>query len=386
MQTTEKKKSSTAERIVITGVGLLAPVGASCRDTAAAILEGRSAYQAHETVQVLNSPSGDVLRGATISRISDDLLPKELEGIDRMEALLIPPIAECLRALPDSLHGFVDWEIILPDTIRVDNNILVSLAKKISRLQLSSGKVCASLNPRGKFISRIAYAGELLLTHRIEGVVVACADSLCDTTRLNKLMLDGRLKDPDNPYGILAGEAGGAVLLERESAARLRKAPILAAISAWGNATEPQPWPDGKPSKALGLTTAFHQAFSKLGDRGASVLHVITDENGERARALEWSLTAGRIFPNPDQERYLWHPAVVTGDTGGSLAAVVLADAIMRLIINTPPSGRIALAASDDRGSRQVLCLEHIDQPERKEYFAKIRSILGGRKTAMEEQ
>jgi len=116
------------------------------------------------------------------------------------------------------------------------------------------------------------------------------------------------------------------------------------------------------------------------------VLHVITDENGERARALEWSLTAGRIFPNPDQERYLWHPAVVTGDTGGSLAAVVLADAIMRLIINTPPSGRIALAASDDRGSRQVLCLEHIDQPERKEYFAKIRSILGGRKTAMEEQ
>ena len=174
-------------------------------------------------------------------------------------------------------------------------------------------------------------------------------------------------------------------MLERESSARLRKTPILAAISSQGSATEPHPWPDGKPSKALGLTTAFHQAFSKLDDLGASVVHVITDENGERARALEWSLTAGRIFPNPNQERYLWHPAVVTGDTGGSLGAVVLADAIMRLILSTPPSGRITLAVSDDQGDRQVLCLEHVDQPEREEYFAKLRSTLGYRKITREK-
>ena len=386
MQTTEKKKSSATERIVITGVGLLTPVGASCRDTAAAILHGRSAYTVHETVQVLNSPSGDVLRGATISRIADDLIAAQMTGIDRMEALLIPPISECLRALPEALHGFVDWEIILPDTINTDNDITDLLTKKIPGIQASSSRVCASPNPRGAFISRIALAGEALMKRRIEGVVVACTDSLCDTARLNKLMLDGRLKDPDNPYGILAGEAGGAVLLERESAARLRKAPILAAISAWGSATEPHPWPDGKPSKALGLTTAFPQAFANLDDRGANVVHVITDENGERARALEWSLTAGRIFPNPDQERYLWHPAAVTGDTGGSLGAVVLADAIMRLIVSTPPSGRIALAVSDDRGSRQVLCLEHVDQPEREEYFARIRSTLGCRETTREKE
>ncbi len=381
----EKKKSSPAERIVITGLGLLTPVGASWQGTTAAILEGRSAYQAHETVQVLNSPSGDVLRGATISRVANDLIAAEMTGIDRIEALLIPPISECLRVLPEALHGFVDWEIIVPDTIKVDNDIAALLTKKIPRIQASSGRVCASPNPRCEFFSRIACAGEALLKRRIEGVVVACADSLCDAGRLSELMLDGRLKDPDNPYGILAGESGGAVLLERESAARLRKAPILAAISAWGSASEPHPWPDGKPSKALGLTTAFHQAFAKLDDRGASVVHVITDENGERARALEWSLTAGRIFPNSDQERYLWHPAVVTGDTGGSLGAVVLADAIMRLILSTPPSGQIALAVSDGQGSRQVLCLEHVDQPEREEYFAKLRSTLGCRKITREK-
>jgi hypothetical protein len=105
----------------------------------------------------------------------------------------------------------VDWEIIVPDTIKVDNDIAALLTKKIPRIQASSGRVCASPNPRCEFFSRIACAGEALLKRRIEGVVVACADSLCDAGRLSELMLDGRLKDPDNPYGILAGESGGAV-------------------------------------------------------------------------------------------------------------------------------------------------------------------------------
>lgn len=364
----------------------MTPVGASCWDTVSSILGGRSAYRSHETVQVLDNPVAPRLRGATISRMSDDRIPRELSGASRIEALLAQPIQECLQALPEKFHGYVDWKIVLPQTAEPDGNMLLSLARKVCRIQHSSGEICVSSNPRSEFINRIALAGKALLKQRIEGVVVACADSLCDTARLNKMMLDGRLKDPANPYGILAGEAAGAVLLERESAARFRKAPILAAISAWGSATEPHPWPDGKPSKALGLTTAFHQAFAKLDDRGARVVHVITDENGERARALEWSLTAGRIFPNPDQERYLWHPAAVTGDTGGALGAVVLVDALARMVLSTPQSFRVALAVSDDQGGRQVLCLEHLDQPEREEYFTQIRRILGCRETTKEKQ
>ncbi|MHB8137722.1 MAG: 3-oxoacyl-ACP synthase [Smithellaceae bacterium] len=382
----QKKTTSLPERIVITGIGLMTPVGASCWDTATAILEGRSAYQAHETVKVLDNPVAPRLRGATISRISDDRIPRELSGASRIEALLVQPILECLQALPEKLHGYIDWKIVLPQTVDPDGNMLSSLARKVCRIQHSSGQICVSPNPRSEFINRIVRAGEALLKRRIEGVIVACADSLCDTKRLKELMLDGRLKDPDNPYGIMAGEAGGAVLLERETSARLRKAPILAAMSAWGSAVEPNPWPAGKPSKALGLTMAFHQAFEKLDNKGANVAHISTDENGERTRAIEWALTAGRIFPNPDQERYLWHPAVVTGETGGSLGAVVLIDAITRMVLDTPPSGRVALAVSDEQGGRQVLCLEHVEQPERKEYFIQIRRILGGRETAMEEK
>ena len=76
------------------------------------------------------------------------------------------------------------------------------------------------------------------------------------------------------------------------------------------------------------LTGAFHQALARLDDRGASIGQVITDENGERPRALEWAMTAGRIFPNNGKERTLRHPAVIAGDAGGALGALVLADAL----------------------------------------------------------
>ena len=364
----------------------MTPVGASCWDTVSSILEGRSAYRSHETVRVLDNPVAPRLRGATISRMSDDRIPRELSGASRMEALLVQPIQECLQALPEMLHGYVDWKIVLPQTVDPDGKMLSSLARKVCRIQHSSGQICVSPNPRSEFINRIAHAGKALLTKRIEGVIVACADSLCDTTRLKELMLDGRLKAPDNPYGIMAGEAGGAVLLERETSARLRKAPILAAITAWGCAVEPNAWPDDKPSKALGLTSAFHQAFSKLDDQGASVFCVITDENGERARALEWALTAGRIFPDSQEERPLRHPALLTGDAGGAMSAVVLADALVRLMMSTPPAGRVTLAVSDDEGGRQVLCLESVEQPENERSFRTIRSGLGGEEKPQEKK
>ena len=384
MQTTPQKTPPDSDRIVITGIGLITPVGDSCWNTLRAILEGRSAYRSHESVLVLGSPTGDALRGATISRMDDDVVPRELTGSERSAALFTPAVRECLSRLPVNLHCQVKLEVItkLADSAKV---IVAALAKESFRMRISSGDIFTSHNPRSEFIRRIACAGNDMMRLRIEGAAIGCVDSLCDTECLNKLMLAGKLKDPDNPYGIMAGEAAGAVLLERELSARKSGVPILAAIAAAGEAAEPHPWPTGRPSKALGLTTAFHQAFEKLDDKGAGVVHVITDENGERARALEWALTAGRIFPNPEQERHLWHPAGVTGDAGGGISAVVLADALARLILMTPPKGRVALAVSDDAGERQVLCLEHVEQPEREELLADIRRTLDSFEQTMEE-
>lgn len=376
MRTPQNNTSSKQERVVVTGFGLMTPVGATSLDTVRAILEARSAYFAHETVLVPNDRYGSSLRGAPVSRIDDEQIPCMLAGDNRMALLLPQPVEECLKGIPAELQGRLDWKIIIARPASADI-LLKPLSEKRRTTRISSGAICAAKNPRTEFFSRMVESSETLLAQRAEAIVVACADSLCAPDRLEELFTAGLLKAASNPYGIMASEAAGAVLLERESTARERGAAILAGLASWGDATEPRPWPTGKPSKALGLTAAFHQAFERLDDKGAGVAHVITDENGERPRAIEWALTSGRIFPNPEKERHLWHPAVVTGDAGGALGAILFADAFTRLVLSTPPGERVALAVSDDGGHRQVLCLEHVEQTEREKLFMDIRRQLG---------
>ena len=383
MKRSEDTKLPIDERVVITGVGLMSPIGASAWDTAKALLDSRSRYMSHETVLVADNPKGSLLRGATISRVGEDLIPHSLTGANRLSALLMPAISQILADLPTRYKNEIEFKIVLP-VAGYEEVILNELAQKNPGIRFSTNSFVVARHPRTEFFRQIDLISTATLSGQCKYTIVACADSLCDTAILNNLMLEDRLKDAMNPYGIMASEAAGAILLERESTARGRGVAILAAVTSRGGATEPAPWTDGKPSKALGLTTAFHQAFERLDDKGRGVLHVITDENGERQRALEWALTKGRIFPNPSKQRYLWTPATVAGDAGGALAAIILAYGFTKLIMSTPPGERIAMAVSDDKGDRQVMCIEHVEQPERDVLFANLRLQLAGQQKETE--
>jgi len=383
MQSRQQSKATEPERIVITGFGLQTPIGATFWQTALSLRAKRSCYQEHETVLVADTPSGAILRGATISRVPNAQISRNLAGAHRAAALLASPIAECLTGFPLELQQRLNWEIITRHA-NSDEIILDSLSKRMPKTNFSAVTLCQPSGIRSEFFTRIARAVEKLQTNRSEYVVVACTDSLCDPLQLTELLNAGLLKDAANPYGIMAGEAAGAVLIERESTARRRVATILAGIASWGGAIEPHPWPTGSPSTAQGLTAAFHQAFAQLDDKGASVGRVISDENGERPRSLEWALTAGRIFPNPEQERTLRHPAVMAGDAGGGLGAVLLADALAQLAWRRSPTGRIALAVSDDHGERRILCLETVDHHDKSTLFTDIRQRLGRQKKSTE--
>jgi len=372
------------ERVAITGFGLFTPIGDTFWHTALALRAKRSCYQGHETVLVADSPSGAVLRGATISRVAHRLIPRDLTGAHRAGALLAPAVAECLSGFPAEPSRRLAWEVVARHAETAEF-VRGRLAELLPGGGMPLVPFCQSQAIRCEFFTRIALAVEALLVGRVESVLVSCADSLCDSLHLEELLNGGLLKDAANPHGIMAGEAGGAVLLERESTARRRGGAVMAVVAAWGGAREPHPWPTGSPSTAQGLTGAFHQAFARLDDGGASVGQVISDENGQRARALEWALTAGRIFPNNTKERILRHPAVIAADAGGALGAVLLADALARLAWRGHPRGRIALSVSDDQGERRVLCLEPGDYPVRRSQFAALRQQLKCEKPFPEE-
>jgi uncharacterized protein (TIGR02270 family) len=189
---------------------------------------------------------------------------------------------------------------------------------------------------------------------------VGCVDSLCETTVLEKLCEADRLKSGTNVEGIIAGEAAGVTLLELESHARNRNAAIQAYVNSWGRGFESNPWTGSIRSVAAGLSSAFREAFAKLPDRGKEIDMTIADLNGEQARAYEWGITEGRIFPADDKIRELKHPADCVGDCGAAMGAVLLATAAGFMTETLPPQN-FALFTSDDNGARRVLCLEKGD-------------------------
>ena len=363
------------ERIAITGIGTVTPQGLSTWSSALALRFRKTAWCEHETVLVADDPHGIVLRGATVSRLPEDFIPPELDGAERAAALLCPALRECLAELSPGEMRSLDC--------RIDN--FIDLGRHDFRRLLREAFPLPSLGPekdgtntvgalgRGAFFERIMTAAEELRAGRAERVLVGCVDSRCATSWLMEVRDEGILKDSLTPEGIIAGEAAGALLMERESAARKRRAPILAILSSWGRGMEKNSWYGPIPATGRGLTEAFHQAFSLLDDGGKSIATVIADLNGERHRALDWAYAEGRIFSDGEKERELRHPAFITGDCGAATGAVLLADALGRCTFHPRFRGRIALAASDESGARRVICLEAGDLPDRRRLMQRIR-------------
>ena len=342
----------------------------------------KSAWCEHETVLVFADRDGVVLRGATVSRLPEEFAAPALDGAQRAAVLFNPALGECLAGLsPAELRdldcrfdNFIDREReAFPQLVREAFPSL-PLAPEQS-LRDTTGQL-----GRCAFFERIVTAAEELRTGKRERILVGCVDSLCTTSWLMTVRDEGILKDSFTPEGLIAGEAAGAVLLERESTARNRNARVLAVLSSWGRGTETESWHGSIPVTGRGLSEAFHQALSVLDGGGKSIAAVIADLNGQRQRALDWAYTEGRVFQDKEEEGELRLPAFITGDCGGAMGAVLLADALGRFAFHPRFRGRLALSASDDSGARRVICLEAGDVlANRRQMMRQIRTQVQGK-------
>jgi len=377
-QSSQPPQQKQVERIAITGMGFLCPVGATAWEAALAMRKKISLFMEHETVLVADDRYGTVLRGATVSRVPDEVIPRDLRGSDRAVALLSPAIRQCTAGISPQLLKSAVW--LLDDFLEpAAQDFRARLRAALPHLPIPESVVddlTAQACPRCTFFERIIQAAERLRQGKEQLAIVGCADSHVTVSRLEELLYAGRLKDAANPEGILVGEAAGAILLETETHARHRKATILATIASWGRGTEPNPWTGPKPSIARGHTDAFLEAFETLDDKGESIGTVIADLNGERARALEWGLVEGRVFPQAERERTLKHPADTLGDCGGAMGAAIMVDALAGFMLHHNAPRRVVLTTSDDAGERRVICLERGDRVERRPFMDGLRKEL----------
>ncbi|WP_298436734.1 beta-ketoacyl synthase N-terminal-like domain-containing protein [Geobacter sp.] len=359
-------KSTTGERVAVTGFGLVTPMGLTSWRSVSAVIRNRNRFAWHESVLVADAPDGTDLRGATVSRVLDSEAGYGLSGSERSMALLAPALREATAGLsPSTSHAPLAWIINgIPagevGAIPCPEDML-SLLSPVEYLPV--GREGAS--GRCIFLDRVAEAVKAIREGRCERALVAAVDSRCFLPVLEGLLAAGRLLSGPNPEGIIPGEAAGAVLLEREDAARKRGAPVYAFISSWGRGVDPSPRAGGRPSQARGLTAAFYKAFEGLPAPGGEIGLVVADLNGERQRALEWALTEGRVFGPSDRERQLWLPAFAVGECGAALGAVQTVVAVAALAKNRAHGERVALFSSDDGGETRVLCLDRGDFTER---------------------
>jgi 3-oxoacyl-[acyl-carrier-protein] synthase-1 len=155
--------------------------------------------------------------------------------------------------------------------------------------------------------------------------VIGAVDSLLALDTLTWLESAERLKSGTfgRHHGLAPAEAVGFVAVETETSARRGRRPLLATVGAVTLAQEPHPFVSDTPSRADGLTSACASALQEGGIGAHEIGTVLSDLDGEFHRAKEWALAEVRCLGEAG-ERALLHPADCFGSVGASSGVVLL--------------------------------------------------------------
>jgi 3-oxoacyl-[acyl-carrier-protein] synthase-1 len=194
-----------------------------------------------------------------------------------------------------------------------------------------------------------------LEAHRCEGVLLGGVDSLIRQPVARRLDQARRLKSFTEPQGLIPGVAAAFVYLESAAQARRRGRTCHARVSACAVAEEPTVAVDA-PNLAVGLTRALRAARQRVGLD--AMPFVVCDLNGERPRALEWTLAATRVLGDLAGDLDVWHPADCIGDAGAAAAVLDLLWAAVAFARGYAPRERALVWGASDGSLRAAAILE----------------------------
>ena len=214
--------------------------------------------------------------------------------------------------------------------------------------------------------TRIFYSGH---TGVSEGLDVAChelsagavpaaivggVDSLLDEDTLTWLHNAGRLKTRALPAGLQPGEGCALLYLDRRLTAPSQKR-IATVVMGVRDAAEPAALLSGEPPVGTALADAIAGVAALLSSDSSEKPWLVTDQNGETYRALEWGNAACRLAARNSvvSGAPLWYPAASFGDTGSASGAIAMCVAACALERGYAPS-RMALVTSSGDGSQRA--------------------------------
>lgn len=370
-------------RLPVTGVGLVTALGDGATGSCAALRAGLSAVGEAPAAEVDDGEGGSVPVTACPTSYADGffqtgawvrLAGGALEDLLARSPGLVPPgersaLAAAAPLLDEARLAWAADELPGP----LEQHYAAPLRER-------HGIEAA---PELRFVSAAGHCGlaELLLAcehlpgRGADRVFLAAADSYLDSFALDWLARARRLKSASRPTGLVPGEAGGAVLVETEAAARRRRAAILGYVDAVALAAAPPPASAGAepeadedlpppkpeaPKLGRALAQAVRQVLPPGDARFAGDLYL--DLNGEEWRAHGWGHAQVHLVRQIDFDRCrTWLPALSIGEVGAAAAPVALALALWNfdrdgtrdaLVVSAADDGRVAAIRLSAPGTR----------------------------------
>jgi 3-oxoacyl-[acyl-carrier-protein] synthase-1 len=123
-------------------------------------------------------------------------------------------------------------------------------------------------------------------------------------------------------------------------------------------AEESRAYVSGRTSTSRGLQDVLTSILADGSAVPIDPLWIITDQNGEPYRALDWGHAAVALLRGAPRfvDPVLWYPASSFGDTGTASGGVALCLAIRAFVRGyAPSSAAIVLSAADDARRAAVL-------------------------------
>ena len=304
--------------VQIIATGMLTPVGANAKMTAASVLGDISAYQA-------SGIQNKKFKPMTLALVPDDALPPLEEALltqkltvrqQRMLRLATPALQQATENVQQPVPLLLCGPEKLPGRRSViSDKFLQQLAQQTQApIDLQHSYVFPDGRAAGLYALEVAM--QMLERGDCKQIILGGVDSYLDLQLLNSLDNDDRILAEGVMDGFAPGEGAAFMVIQLAG-----NAPGIQ-IYPPGIADEPGHRYSSLPYMGDGLTQAIIESMNA--NAGNRVKTVFASFNGENFGAKEWGVAALRNQQQLDIDLKIVHPADCYGDLGAATAVVLM--------------------------------------------------------------
>jgi len=206
-------------------------------------------------------------------------------------------------------------------------------------------------------ITAIRDAILLLKSGKLERCIIGGIDSYVESEMLEILASLKLLKTPDNPAGLIPGEAAAFFMLERHDVAKQLNARIEAYLDSPSIVEEKIHRFSDVPSHGQALSKAISQTYEQVLQTKKPIGTILFNLNGDPRKSAEWGNTVVNVsLSYPIKEAKYWYPAESFSETGAATAAIALCFGV-RSVVRQHFHQDCLLAMSNDNGQKGAVFL-----------------------------